>query len=122
MDGPSGTGKTFLYKVIVSTLWHMHRTVVCVAWTRIAAMLFPNGVTAYSTFKIPLELDSASVLHLRGQSHEERALRDASVVIWDEAPMAPANALDAVERGLRTLTRSDRPFGGKVMLLGGDFR
>ena len=122
VDGPGGTEKTLLYNVIVNSLKGLHRTVVCVAWTGIAAMLLPGGATAHSTFKIPLDLDASSVLCLRGQSPEAHKLRAADVIIWDEAPMAPANALDAVDRGLRTLMRNDLPFGGKVMVLGGDFR
>ena len=35
--------------------------------------------------------------------------------------MAPANALDAIDRGLQSLMQNDLPFGGKVMVLGGDF-
>ena len=112
VDGPGGTEKAFLYKVIVSTLRRMHRTVVSVPWTGMAAMLSPNGATTHSTFKIPLELDATSILHLRGQSYEARALRDASVIIWGEAPMAPANALDAVDRGMRTLTTIVRRWQG----------
>ena len=122
VDGPGGTGKTFLYNVIVNSLRGLHRTTVCVAWTGIAAMLLPNGATAHSTFKIPLDLDASSALCLKGQSTEAHRLRSADVIIWDEAPMAPANALDAVDRGLRSLMRNDLPFGGKIMVLGGDFR
>ena len=36
--------------------------------------------------------------------------------------MIPANALKAVDNLLRGITQVDRPFGGKFMFLGGDFR
>ena len=36
--------------------------------------------------------------------------------------MAPREALEAVDVLLRDLTRVDLPFGGKVLVLGGDFR
>ena len=36
--------------------------------------------------------------------------------------MAPREALDCADRLLRDLTDIDSPFGGKVMVLGGDFR
>ena len=36
--------------------------------------------------------------------------------------MIPANALKAVDILLRDITQIDRPFGGKYMFLGGDFR
>ncbi|KIH67710.1 hypothetical protein ANCDUO_01953 [Ancylostoma duodenale] len=44
------------------------------------------------------------------------------VVIWDEAPMAPKPALEAVDKMLRDITQIDLIFGNKIMLPGGDFR
>ena len=36
--------------------------------------------------------------------------------------MAPREALEAVDRLLRDLMRNEIPFGGKILVLGGDFR
>ena len=36
--------------------------------------------------------------------------------------MIPVHALHAIDRLLRELTGEDVPFGGKIFLLGGDFR
>ena len=36
--------------------------------------------------------------------------------------MIPLQALDAADRLLRDLMETDEPFGGKVVVLGGDFR
>lgn len=44
------------------------------------------------------------------------------VVIWDEAPMAPKQALETVDKLLRDIMQTDLIFGNKIMLLGGDFR
>ena len=44
------------------------------------------------------------------------------MVIWDEASMALACSVQAVDQLLRDLTRIDAPFGGKVVVFGGDFR
>jgi len=44
------------------------------------------------------------------------------MVIWDEAPMCPKIAFECVDRLLKEIMSSSKPFGGKVMLLGGDFR
>ena len=51
-----------------------------------------------------------------------RLLRDAAVIVWDEAPTASKAMFDAVDRYLRDLLSDDRPFGGKTVLIGGDFR
>ena len=49
-------------------------------------------------------------------------MRETKVFIWDEAPMAPRYALEIVDRTLRAIMNNDLPFGGKIMVLGGDFR
>ncbi|KAL0307589.1 UNVERIFIED_CONTAM: hypothetical protein Sangu_3021300 [Sesamum angustifolium] len=46
----------------------------------------------------------------------------ASAIIWDEAPMANRKAFETVDRTFRDMLGVDLPFGGKVMILGGDFR
>ncbi|XP_061343112.1 uncharacterized protein LOC133289229, partial [Gastrolobium bilobum] len=45
------------------------------------------------------------------------------VIIWDEAPMVHKFCFEALDRTLRdVLSCVDMPFGGKVVVLGGDFR
>ena len=43
-------------------------------------------------------------------------------MIWDEVAMTKRQAVEALERTLLDIMGSDQPFGGKVMLFGGDFR
>ncbi|GJX76202.1 ATP-dependent DNA helicase PIF1-like protein [Tanacetum coccineum] len=54
--GPGGTGKTFLYKTIITRLRSEHMIVLTVASSGIASLLLPGGRTAHSRFAIPLEL------------------------------------------------------------------
>lgn len=56
------------------------------------------------------------------QSIEAQILRDTSIFIWDEAPMAHKHCFEAVDRLFRDLTNKDIKFGGKIFCLGGDFR
>ena len=49
-------------------------------------------------------------------------LRRASLIIWDEVAMTKRQAVEALDRSLRDIMGCDMPFGGKVMLFGGDFR
>ena len=44
------------------------------------------------------------------------------MIVWDEAPMAPREALECVDMLLRDLLQNDMPFGGKVLVVGGEFR
>jgi len=53
---------------------------------------------------------------------------EAKLIIWDEAPMMNKLCFQAFDRTLRDIVRAtnqhnaDKPFGGKVVVLGGDFR
>ncbi|CAN6902752.1 unnamed protein product, partial [Brassica oleracea] len=55
-------------------------------------------------------------------------LIQAKLIIWDEAPMTHKYAFEALDRSLRDImSKTDKdahlkPFGGKTILLGGDFR
>ena len=52
LDGPGGTGKTFLYKVVTYVLQSQGKTVVSVASTGIAATILIEGKTFHSAFKL----------------------------------------------------------------------
>jgi hypothetical protein len=82
-----------------------------------------NGSTVHQQFKLPLKMpdDSASSF-ITEQSKEGEEIRRTKVIIWDEAPMASKIALNAVNRLCKFLCKSKLPFGGKIMILGGDFR
>lgn len=49
-------------------------------------------------------------------------IRAASVIIWNEAPMANPAVLACVEALLRSTMDNEKPFGGKIIILLGDFR
>ncbi|KAG2996297.1 hypothetical protein PC120_g21541 [Phytophthora cactorum] len=82
-----------------------------------------GGLTAHSTFKIPLKLNDTSTCSIYKQSNLKGLIQKASLVIRDEAPMTHRHAFEAVDRSLRDLMdNDDEPFGGKVFVLSGDFR
>ena len=122
VDGPAGTGKTFLYNTIVHNLQALGIKVKCMAYSGIASTLLINGATAHSTFQIPIPLLPDSTCNIKRQSARADILRETTIFIWDEASMIPANALKSVDVLLRDITQVNRPFGGKFMFLGGDFR
>jgi ATP-dependent DNA helicase PIF1 len=55
-------------------------------------------------------------------------VRKADLIIWDEALMMHGRAFKAIDRTLRDLMQLDdaqateKVFGGKIVVLGGDFR
>ncbi|XGW09148.1 hypothetical protein V3C99_011452, partial [Haemonchus contortus] len=48
IDGPGGSGKTYLYNTVYDIAIGRRKKVVCVAWTGIAANLLPGGRTVNS--------------------------------------------------------------------------
>lgn len=49
-------------------------------------------------------------------------IREAKLIIWDEAPMANRQTIETVDRSFRDILDVNEPFGGKVIVFGGDFR
>ena len=96
------------------------RIALPVAMSGIAALLFPGGRTVHSRFKlpVPVPLDGCKC-NVRGQSAAARLIRDARLILWDEAPAASKSMFLAVDACCRDLMGVDRPSGGKVVLLGG---
>lgn len=89
----------------------------------IAALNLPKGVTAHSTFKIPVKnLNAESVLSITAQSGRGELMRRVDLIIWDEISMAHRHAPETVDRTMRVLRGDQRPFGGCPTLWMGDFR
>ncbi|PIA38864.1 hypothetical protein AQUCO_02700218v1 [Aquilegia coerulea] len=64
-----------------------------------------------------------SILHfVDGPGGTAQLLREASVILWDEATMSHRFAFECLDRSLQDVTDVHLPFGGKVIVLGGDFR
>ena len=122
LDGPGGSGKTFTYETLYHHVTGLRMKIKCCASTGIAGTLLPFGSTYHSTFKLPVPLLENSTLSIRPNSQAGKLLRDTKIILWDEVTMTPHYALKTVDLLLRDLMNSRKPFGGKVILLGGDFR
>ena len=122
LDGPGGSGKSYLYNTLTHNLRAQGKSVLSVASTGIAATLI-GGLTAHKGFGIPVPCHENSTSHIRLNSQEARRLKEASILIWDESTMAHKDMLICLDRLLRDLMEEDDiPFGGKCLVLGGDFR
>jgi hypothetical protein len=88
LNGPAGTGKTFIYQALCHHLCADGRIVLCVALSGIAALLLPGSRTAHSTFSIPVNnLCEDSICSINKNSKQAVMLRHVSLIIWDEAAM-----------------------------------
>ncbi|XP_068340341.1 uncharacterized protein [Pyrus communis] len=112
VDGPGGTGKTYLYRALLASLRRLGHIVLATASSGIAATILLGGRTAHSKFKIPLSLDASSMCSIGKQSDLAKLIQKAKTIIWDEATMTHPHAFKALDRMFRDLTDIDLPFGG----------
>ena len=76
-----------------------------------------------SKFKIHPPITEATRSKIEEQHYEVAMIRNASLIISDEAKMKSNHSLNAIDLILRkAMKKPNVPFGGKVLLLGGDFR
>ncbi|XP_021714884.1 ATP-dependent DNA helicase PIF1-like [Chenopodium quinoa] len=126
--GSGGTGKTYLWRALISKLRSENSIVLVVASSGIASLLVPGGRTTHSRFKIPFALNEYSCCNIDQGSDLAHLIKKASLVIWDEALMAHIHAFEVVDRTFRDIMQLRDPssmekvFGGKLVVLGGDFR
>ncbi|AQK55697.1 hypothetical protein ZEAMMB73_Zm00001d051991 [Zea mays] len=123
VDGPGGTGKTYLYKALLAVLRSQDKIAVATATSGVATSIMPGGRIAHSRFKIPLTIDDGAICTFTKQSGTSKLLQKASLIIWDEASMAKRQSIEALDNSMRDIMgRPDLPFGGKTIVFGGDFR
>uniref|UniRef100_A0A0L8HFJ4 ATP-dependent DNA helicase n=1 Tax=Octopus bimaculoides TaxID=37653 RepID=A0A0L8HFJ4_OCTBM len=101
LDDPGGTGKTYLYDTFIASLRKQNKCTLSYATTDIAADLLIDGRIIHSRLKLIVPLHDSSTSHMRITSESSEKLKQARLSIINEASV---------------------PFGGKLLLLGGDFR
>ena len=111
-----------MYKTLTHILRGQGKKVISVAWTGIASILLLEGRTVHNVFQIPLDLTPDSTSSIALHTDKAKQLESCNVFIWDEAPMATDDAVNAIDKLLKKIMKNDLPFGGKVFVMGGDFR
>lgn len=61
-------------------------------------------------------------MHNHCSSGMATVLKTCQLIIWDECTMAHKKGLEALDRTLRDFRSDQRPMGGALILLAGDFR
>ncbi len=123
LDGLGESGKTFVYSVLLASVRRDGHVAIRVAFSSIAALLLEGGRTSHSVFKILIAFARDSMCSIPVQSDFAEVLREAKLIVWDEALAQHRHCAEAVDRTLRDIMqRPDLPFGGKVVIFGGDFR
>ncbi|XP_061345352.1 uncharacterized protein LOC133291163 [Gastrolobium bilobum] len=126
--GFGGTGKTFIWNTLSAFVRSKAEIVLNVASSGIASLLLPGGRTTHSRFRIPIQINEDSTCNIKPNSTIAELLSKTKLIIWDEAPMVHRFCFEALDRTLRDVLRFsdtncvDMPFGGKIVVLGDDFR
>ena len=67
-------------------------------------------------------MNENTICSISKQSALANLFQVTKLIIWDEAPMVSRQAVEALDKMLQDINESDLLFGGKVVVLGGDFR
>jgi len=120
ITGKAGTGKSFLLDVFKHGT---HKKTLTVAPTGIAA-LNVGGATIHSTFGYKnlenISLDELTVFNLFLNEKKKRVLKEIDTLIIDEISMVRADIFDKIEKILKIVNNSEKPFGGKQVIVFGD--
>ena len=126
VDARAGCGKTFVSNLILDETRSLEPegcVALAMATTGIAANLLHMGRTFHSRMKAPLTPTEESTLQINCQSGLAKLIRMAKLLMIDEATMLDRFQLEAMDRTLRDImNKPDIPFGGKTLVMTGDFR
>ncbi|XP_078436351.1 uncharacterized protein LOC144707103 [Wolffia australiana] len=126
-----------LYDAVFEAIKSTHRakeakasrlTAIPTATSGIAALLLEGGRMLHSTFNILIPVTHISTCGISPDSVIGRQIQSASIIIVDEAPMVHCHVYEMLDRSIRDVmntidaTLENIPFGGKVVVMGGDFR
>ena len=112
INARGGTGKTFLINVLLLyvRLLDEESIALAVAFTGIAATLIKGGRTFNSRFKFPIQADKYASCNISKGTGLSRLIKNAKVIVWDEAPMSNKILLEALDRLLQDLMDNKLPF------------
>ena len=125
IDARGGCGKTYVLNAVLTAVRGLEPggcVALATGTTGIAANLLRLGRTFHSRLKAPLTPTEESTFAIKGQTALAKLIRMAKLLLIDESTMLHRYQLEALDRTLRDLMRKDQPFGGKVVVLAGDFR
>ncbi|THH18147.1 hypothetical protein EW146_g2793 [Bondarzewia mesenterica] len=98
IEGKPGRGKTYMVNALATALRSQSRIVLIIGTSALAATLYDRGRTAHHLFDIPVMENNINLQSkISEYSHRADLIRAASVIIWDELPMANRAAWECVD-------------------------
>lgn len=118
LTGNAGTGKSGLIKYF---LYHTNKNVICLAPTGFAARNLPDAMTIHSFFRFPIEKVLLRGCDIDFHSEVVSLLQNVNTIIIDEISMVRSDIFYGVDQVLRLGGNPNYPFGGKQIIVVGDF-
>uniref|UniRef100_A0A914M1P1 ATP-dependent DNA helicase n=3 Tax=Meloidogyne TaxID=189290 RepID=A0A914M1P1_MELIC len=125
ITGEGGSGKTFMYNKLIAFLHANEFLIMPMASTGIAAELLYGGATVHKRLCRQKHVDSSTKPFVDYRSQFADTLRKLHGIIIDEISMQHKDVLEFVDRLFRSIaprTLKQIPFGGKCVILGGDWK
>ena len=122
IDGLGGISKIFLYRTLLAQVRSRRFIALAIATSDVGAAILLRDRTTHSRFVLPLNPNDTDFCGFSKQDRTVKLLREASLITWDETPMAKRFAIEMVDWRLRDIMDNIKKFGEKVIVFGGDFR
>ena len=128
VHSPGGCGKTYLFNLLLKMVRSSRRIALAHASSGIASLLLDMAKTVHSGLKVPLQISADMTCNINLQSDLAKLIIRSTVIMIDEAPMLHKHILQGIDQTLREIMESlnpplaNVPFGGKIVLLGGDLK
>jgi DNA replication protein DnaC len=123
ITGPAGVGKTHLLKAIYNTLKAGGEKIVLTSTTGINALNL-GGITVHKLMGMQTRTDLNYIRFMKSSflfKGIAQRMTKIDYIIIDEVSMLRADQLELINAILKDATKTDKPFGGKVMIFTGDF-
>jgi len=134
LNASGGCGKTFVLCALLHRIRLLNIVTIAVSSIGIGALLFDDGQTVHSMFRIPIQEETDILAGDRLSSTLLKALDDgktskriqllktAEFIVWDEISPIRNTVFHAVDVLLRRVMNKDVPFGGKFVIFTGDWK
>lgn len=130
LTGGAGVGKSMVINTLYQTLFRLLNSdahsnpddpkILLCAPTGMASFNI-GGQTLHSAFKLPLNQKELNELSASVSNTLSSKLQNLKVLIIDEISMVGQHTLDMIDKRLRHLLDSSKPFGGVSVIAVGDF-
>ena len=123
VKAPAGRGKTFTVECALNGIRSLEKVGIPCAFMGNAASNYEGGTTCHKAFGLGFnseethQLSSVTSATIRGA-----LIRISAVLFIDEISTLNVTLFDEIERVCRELGDSSKPFGGKSVVVCGDFR